>query len=278
MGGKDILSHYMMIRRPPSLLQGARGKVFRGGKIIYQGIKPDIGDIIRIKGEFYTPGKPLLGSGDAEVPKGLGPEKAKHFVPPGLRQYVMWILFNVLLQPLCIPGHQKEVVLLFYLLNRPATVRAVPVPYLLFGPEPLVRGTVPSLIGPLHYLTLFVKPLKEFLDHGLVFPIGGSDKGIIGYIESPPEVSEVLHHYVGMVLGSPSPLGSRLFHLLAVLISPGEKKDLFTKESVKPRQYIGSHRCVGVSYMGKVINIVYGGSDIESLHPLSPFLLSLLVS
>src|SRR5271165_3466596 len=100
---KDILADNMGSAGPKfAKIRQARvliGEVAGKGDIVQEGIEPDISDVVRIKRELDTPGQPLRGPGNAQIP-GEPLNRIDEFGPPKVRDYEVRASLDKILKPL----------------------------------------------------------------------------------------------------------------------------------------------------------------------------------
>ncbi len=89
MGLENIFCNHMLGHRPVFFVIVAVGPV-QSGHIVDQGVKPDIGDKVVVKGQRYAPGQSRGGPGDTEILKGFA-QKRQNLVAVALRCNVLRI-------------------------------------------------------------------------------------------------------------------------------------------------------------------------------------------
>src|SRR6185312_16816918 len=95
---------------------GGHGFVTVGGgdaDVIYQGVEPDVGDVIFIEGNRDAPVQTRRWAADAQIFEGVIFEKAKDFVATmgGLNEG--GVGFDVIDQPLLMSGELEEIIFFF---------------------------------------------------------------------------------------------------------------------------------------------------------------------
>ena len=96
--------------------------------------------------------------------------------------------------------------------------------------------------------------------------LGRADEVVVGDLEEAPGLLEALHGAVGPLLGA-DPVGfGRLSHLEPVLVRPGQEQHVLTQEAVPSRDGVAHHRRVGVTDMGRVVDVIDRRSDVEPAH------------
>ena len=73
MEANNVLSNDVCAFGPPTLPTWIVGKS-KAGQVVEKGVKPDVGDVLGIKGQLNAPAESRLGSGDAQVIQGLAQE------------------------------------------------------------------------------------------------------------------------------------------------------------------------------------------------------------
>ena len=68
MGGENVFPNEMNISRPKVMANRfLTRQIFQRRNVIDQRVEPDVGDVVRIEGEFDAPGKSGFWSGDRQV-------------------------------------------------------------------------------------------------------------------------------------------------------------------------------------------------------------------
>ena len=93
--------------------------------------------------------------------------------------------------------------------------------------------------------------------------LGGADKVIIGEIHPACQITEILADTVGKILWCNAFVMRRLFDLLTVFIGAGQEHHIIAIQTLETRKHITGQRCVGVTDMRLVIDVIDRCRDIE---------------
>ena len=105
----DILANEVLCFRP-KFLKVAFAFAFQSADVVDQRVKPNVGDVTVVERKFDSPGKPALGTGDAEVLERLA-QHSKHFVLISLGPDELRMRFDVAQQLILVLAHPKEIIL-----------------------------------------------------------------------------------------------------------------------------------------------------------------------
>ncbi|OQB51161.1 MAG: hypothetical protein BWX98_02568 [Candidatus Aminicenantes bacterium ADurb.Bin147] len=261
---KDILADEVDGGRPEFLEQGRVPVVADPRHVVVQGVIPDINRVGRVPRNGNAPldRRP----GDAQVLEAAADE-ARDLVHPALRPDEPGMVPVMIEQPLLEGGEAEEIRLLGNNLGFPAAVRtrfrAVGRGRNVVGEEILVRDAVPALVLALVDVALVEEEAEHLLDALLVELHGRPDEEIGLAVEGLPKIEEPDDDPVRPGPRIDAVLGRGLFHLLAVLVRPGEKEHLPSVHLHEPGQGVGDDRRIGVADMGDVVDIIDRRRDVK---------------
>ena len=134
----------MLHRRPKFGEQRAVG-VAQSRQIIDQGVKPDIGHVVFIKGQGNAPGQAGLGPGNTQVLQGFF-KKGKHFVAVAFGTDEIGVFLEVSDEPVLISAHAKEIIGFLDEGQRGLVVRTASVDDFPFRVKPLATDAILSAV------------------------------------------------------------------------------------------------------------------------------------
>src|SRR5580693_3051313 len=83
------------------------------GNVIYQGIEPYPGNVFRIERNRDSPAQARYRAADAKVLQHIAFQQANHLVPAIFRHYKIWVLSDIIHQPLLMVSQLEKIVFLF---------------------------------------------------------------------------------------------------------------------------------------------------------------------
>ena len=253
-------------------MQGCRPKfikVFRVFQIpgrcqvISQSIKPDINNMLRIPRYLNTPIKGCTRN--TEIFQSALNE-SNHFVATRFRLNEIRVLFNEFKPSVGIFIKAQEIAFLFYQFQRAAAIGAdmLTVGQLIFRPEGFIRRTIPAFVFRLINITVIEGTLHQVLNHSFMARLCCSDKNIIRYIQTPPQILKQGYNAVYILDGLHSLCFGSPLNFLTVLIRSGYKKSIVTAQTMKSGQGIGNCRAIRMADMKFCAGIINRRSNIIS--------------
>ena len=137
--GDHVLGHGPVVREQRPV------RPADAGEVVDEGVEPDVGDEIRVKGQGDAPGEAAGGPGDAQVFQRLL-QKGQHLVAVALRRDELRVLLDVPDQPVPVFGHAEEVVFLRDGHGLHQVVGTLAVHQLLVGEEALAAPAVQARV------------------------------------------------------------------------------------------------------------------------------------
>ena len=234
--------------------------IAEGGDVVGQSIEPDVDDVPVVPGYRNPPVERRARHG--KVAEAVFHE-GEDFIPLGFGLDEVGIGLDMRQQPLLVFAHPEEVGFFLELFGGAVAIGAFEVDELGFGPESLAGGAVPVFI--LTQVNVpFLKDLGEETGYSLfVSLLCGADEIAVRDVEFFPECLEALYNPVRQFEGRFARRVGGFFHLLPVLVSAGEEEHLEPLEALVARQHVGCKGGVGMTYVGDVVDIIYGGGYIK---------------
>ncbi len=259
----NILADHMVVHRPPPLKIGA--SVSNSRNVVDKGIKPHIGHTVRVKRKRDTPFQPGARARNTQIAEGILQKLEHLLLPIGWHDEVR-IVLQESDQPLLILRQLEKVVGLADLhhLSKnlgPLAIDLILVLQKLLGPLTVEAGVLALVDFPFVEQTL-----QQQLNHSLVPGLCCADVVVVGDIEALTQLLIDPGHAVTQRLRSDSLPGSRLLHLLAMLVQSGQKMNRITPHPPIPGNGIGQHLFVGVTNMRLPVCIIDRSGDVEILH------------
>ena len=239
------------------------GGISEPGKtdIVRQGVEPDIGHIVTVKGQLDSPGQAAFWPGDAQV-HALALNGIEKLREPVSREDGVRVGLQILAQPRQVGG-EFEIPVFFLQLRDLAPFRTE------------IAGGIPVLVRQVLFLTGTVKPagvlpvklslimelLEQGLDDGGVPGIGSRHPAIIFHFQPLPQGGEFCRDSCDIRLRGEAGLFSRLLHLLPMLVYPGQKIDGLPCEPLEACDGICQYFFVGMADVRSPVGVIDGGGN-----------------
>ena len=268
----DVLADHVALRGPAMRELGHGGRVVEavahGGHVVEQRVKPDVGDVLVVKGHLDAPVEGRAG--DRGVLQ-AALDEAAHLVHAEVRLDEVGVLVVEREQAVLEGGELEEVGLLLDALQRAAAVRAevlalgaallVGLLDLGLGEVGLLRHAVPAVVGALVEVAGLEHAVPEVLDRVVLARLGGADEVVVGDLELAPEVLEERGLGVAPLLRGHVMLGGGLGDLLAVLVHAGQELDVVARGAAEARLDVGEQGAVRGAQVRRGVDVVDRGGD-----------------
>ncbi len=249
------------VRRPEAVERIGRGAERR--HVVREGVEPDEHDVLRVAGDRDPPLEARARHAQIAEPR---LDEADDLVPSRRRLDEARVFLVVLEQRLLVLGEAEEVRLLLHLLDRLARVERADVAgeQLFLRLERLAADAVPVFVVAEIKVAVLLDLLPEILDDRLVALFRRADEvvGLDG--ELRPQDAELGAHLVDERLRRDLSLFRLALDLEAVLVRPGEHPRLVAAELVVTPQGVGGDRRVRRPEVGRVVDVVDRGRDVET--------------
>jgi hypothetical protein len=237
-----------------------------GRVIVQQRVKPDVGDIVRVKGQRDAPLQPRARAGHTEVIQGLLQE-FQHLLLPVSRKNKVRVLPQIIHQPVLILPQFEKIVRLRDFRDRtknlrPGTIRVA----VLLLQELLLAGAVETLVFGLVDFPLVKELLEHLGDDPPVTGFGRADEIVIGDVELGEQRAELRANLIDILLRWDAPLLRTLLHFLAVLINPGQEMHPVAHQAAEAGNDVRQHYFIGVAQVRRTVHVVDRGGDVERVH------------
>lgn len=163
--------------------------------------------------------------------------------------------------------HSEEVVLLGDS-NDITTLWCLSIYEIFFRKKAFFADGVPALIVLDVDFALVPKILQALLNGSLVKLICGSEKNIVLDIELFPDGPKVFLHFVTVCLWGETSFFRGLLHFLAVFVDTCEEQRFVPEKTMITGDHIGHHGGVSMSDVGRVVDVVNRGREIEAHGPI----------
>ena len=275
-GHQDILADHLAIGGPESgkfRQSASRFRQIAGeGNVIDQGVKPDVGDEIRVKRQFNAPGKAFLGAGNAEVRVEGAFDRVEHLRLAEGGKDEGTALFHKLLHPFRLVG-QAEIPVFFLQFHHFPPFRAeiaVFIPFLV-RKELFLPDGIKAPVGFFVKLALVLQAGEDLLHARLVARVRGGGPAVVADAQPFPERQEPGRDVVHMFLRSNAQFLRRLLYFLAVLVHPGQKIDFLPLHPVPARKNVRKDFFISVPDVGRSVGVINGRGDIVHAAKDTPF-------
>ena len=160
-------------------------------------------------------------------------------------------------------GKLKEVSVLLAVDNFSSAVGTLSVHKLCFSPEAFAGYAVLARIAALIDIALVVKLCDNVLYCFDMVIVGSSYIAVVAYVHKAPELLEVYHDFVNVLLGSFSRLFSVLLDFSPMLVRSRKEHNVIALHSLEAGDCIAGHRCVAVTDMRITRRIIYRCGNIK---------------
>ena len=157
-----------------------------------------------------------------------------------------------------------------------SAVRALSVHKLALCPEGFARRAIPAFIFTFIDIALIIKLLKNLLYAFLVPFICGTDEIIVCDVHQFPQIFDLRHNSVHILLRLHALFHSNLFNLLSVLVRPCEKHYVVSCQAFKSRNAVCRSCTVSMPNVKLITRVVDWCCNIEFFAHLfkAPFYLA----
>ena len=194
---EDVLPDQLNLSGPPLLPGIPLFGVPDGGKVVEEGVEPNVDGLRGVAGDGNPPFH--CGSGDAQVPEAAGDER-DHLVHPPFRNDEAGVLPVEPEEPFGVGGESEEVDLLGERLRDPAAVGAETVPLgihrRIFTDVEFAADTVVPGVGSLVDIPLIEKLLENSLYPADMKLVRGPDEVVVLDSHLRPQPLEALYDFV----------------------------------------------------------------------------------
>ena len=159
-------------------------------------------------------------------------------------------------------AHLEEVGFFLCIHAVPATVGALALHQLAFGPEAFAGSAVLAHIFALVDIALFIHPGEDLLHLGLVLRVGGADKTVISGVHQIPDVLDLTCHIVHILLGGNAGGFRLLLDLLTVLVRAGLEIHIKACLPLVAGNGIGQYDLVSIADVGLCGSVCNGGRNV----------------
>ena len=261
-GDEDVLADDMGGGGPETAKGGewASGlsQVTGEGEIIDEGVEPDVGDVLGVKGQLDAPGEPGFGAGNTEVARQSFDGIAQLRETEGGDDEV-FVGIDELQEPFPVLGEfEVPVFLLQFDDLSPFGAEFARFIAFLIGQELFLADAVEAFVSLFDELAFVVETLEDLLHNALMRWCGRGSPSVEVDLKFLPKLEEFGGATVCEFLGRHPFFFGGLLDLLPVLIHAGQKKNGATTEFFEPGENIGEDFFVGVADVGRRVGVVDG--------------------
>ena len=261
VGFDDVLADEVVGRRPVTIHQilGFQRRV-----VVDERVEPDVGDVLLVPGQGDSPGHAAARAADREVADRLAQHR-QHLVSVALGADEVGVVLDVFPQPRPILLHAEEVVGFAAVFGQLVAVGAFAVDQLFLGHEAFGAHAVEPGILAVEDVVVVVDVLQDLADDHLVTVLGGADEFVVLKAQAIPGVAELGRDLVAVLLGRLVGGGRGLGDLFTVLVGAGQEIGVVSPEAMEAGDDVDQDGGVGVSDVGRGIDVKDGGGGVESL-------------
>lgn len=233
--------------------------------VVYEGVEPDIGYVVRVEGKLNAPFETLFRARNAKVVERLF-EELLDLLCAEAREDEVFVFVEKIYEPVLILADFEEVVALGDFHDFPENFGPFAVNPVLFLQELLLTRRVKALVFRLVDVALVEEHLENLADNLDVARLRRADIVVVRDFEKPAHCGEFFRLFVAKFHGGDARLARALLNLLTVLVKPREEVDGHSRKPFAAHDDVCEDFFVSVSEVGRAVGVIYCGCQIKILH------------